>query len=157
MFFFLFLFLCFFVFFLILFKLQLILLAAVCRVSYCFLQFVVLLYIYVFLETFVHTVTQFSMLATPPPPSFLDKSSLSMSLIFFTFCPFVWVPPESILKTILSILQGWCFGGYSFNEISATVVGFEKLPRSSEVLFPNFFSFISFCLMGSAFSILKFL
>ena len=30
---------------------------------------------------------------------------------------------------------------YPFNEISASDLGFEKLPRFSEILFPDFFSF----------------
>ena len=76
-------------------------------------------------------------------------SSLALCIINFpAFC-------SIFLGSILVHYNDYCPDVYLFDEISATELGFEKLSRSSEVLFSYFFSFISVCFMMLASSIPK--
>ena len=88
--------------------LPMLLLAAVINISFLFLMSS--------LSPFINASIQPSILASPLLLSFLDTCSVSLSWIeyyvlcivfnFLSFSPFVWVSPLTILRMILSIIQG---------------------------------------------------
>ena len=96
----------------------------------------------------INAATLSSMLVCLLPPSFLaiynlchlsDIKPCASSSTFLSSDSFVWVSPLSILRMIPGIIQGVSTGVYPFDEISVAEFNFEKLSRSSEVLFDYFF------------------
>ena len=147
---------------------------------FCFLIIFVLLIIvlFVFLQVAIINLSLFffiystsrlidvstisSLLVSPLTPFFffLDIISLSTS---FLWCKGLCIVMCFVLFCLVS-LNGpkYCtrrrsLDVYLFNEISASLFSFELFPRSPDILFVNFFSFISISFIMSASSIPKYL